>query len=770
MLSFAKYGQIYANCMDIGQIKVFCYSSCRTLAGQLKDKLEQGNRKVILYDIEESFKRMTPDSSMNVFIFVQEDMNALPKVLQDNFPRQNKIKKECALSVAFCINCTEIPLFLDEFFLVKEVGDSAEDIRREIVQIHNQIFYLSKERYGYFVGRNNEIEQFQSLLYSERASQICALVVSGRSGVGREAYVRECIRQEKGVANYEPYILSMGKNGNIELFLIQLNSIHHLYGEDDFMEILKSGTDRKVEVAVKLLNELFSDDNFLILYDDGAACVRYNRGVSEWFKSIVTHPMMMGGMRLYVISNISVSYSRIKTEENLAFITLYGLTVSDRKKLLYKRLSDLSMSLPEDQVTFLVDNLVYSPNQLMRVAEDLKEKGFKAVRTGISKYLMVGDKKIMSLINSYTSSEYPEAKNILVLLSRIEYVSNKILNSVFSEYRREVENAVERFMSDGIVERFGEWMDLIRLDSSISDYIRRNKIDYTEKGLSNLVITTLDELTDNTPKITEDYATYLYKLKKGVQRGLVDKELYIVPSVLVNTIAESYDDRKWEQTVLLCKNVIDAHPDFFDDVYREIYYWYCLALARMQDGDRFETIVQKMVGADYHFLKGFYLRIGKQYAKAEDEYIKALEINPSFSRAKREMVIVLQAQHKFRDAQELAELNYEKDPENAYHIHAYFRCLVRKSGITPDERNLLIQFKEDKNRLFKSEYYRAGMDFEYKRFVDRAKPEELLPMATELLKRYGNILYIKDITDDYYVSLGMKSHMTPADFSDEFYF
>lgn len=755
-------------------INIISYPSCREIVEQLADKLRQGGRDYLI-TILDGTKQLTPncikvDSILNVLVVQQEDVMELKCVDWEAFPRLNVIRRNMGLSIAFCIDCIEIPLILKECFLVKEIGNSAEDIRREIVQFHCQVFQSNKGRYGYFVGRNNEIEQFQNLLYSERAPRISTLVVSGRPGIGREAYVRECIRQEKGTEDYEPYILSMGKNGNIEMFLVQLNSIHHLYTEDVFLDILSGGTEEKVNTAVKLLDELFEDDNYLLLYDDGAACVRYNRGLSDWFKKVTMHPLLKGGIHLYVISNISVSYSRIKADDNVAFITLYGLTLSDRKKLLYKRLSVLSIGLPEDQVAYLAENLVYSPSQLMKVADDLKQKDFKVVKDGISKYQILGDKKIMSLVNNYTTSEYPEAKNVLVLLSRIEYVSNKILHSVFSDRIQEVEEIVDRFMLDGIVERFGEWMDLIRLDSSISDYIRRNKIDYTERGLRDLVIDKLDELIENTPKITEDYATYLYKLKKGVQSGNVDKEYYLVPSVLVNTIAESYDERKWTQAIKLCENVLDAHPDYFDDVYREINYWYCLALARTQNGDKFFKTVQEMWGADYHFLRGFYLRIGKQYAKAEEEYNKALKINPSFSRVKREMVIVLQAQHKFRDALELAELNYEKDPENAYHIHAYFRCLVRKNGITPDERNLLSQFKEDKNRLFKSDSYREGMDFEYKRFVDRAKPDIMLPLASKLLSKYNNVIYINDITDDYYVSLGMKSHLIPVDYSDDFNF
>lgn len=747
------------------------YLSCIDIIDELVNKLEQGGRKCLKNRVDTlSVADILSDVAMNVLVLRQRDVSNLGNVIWSDFPRSNAVIKNKSVSVAFCIDCDEIPVALSEHFLIRETSDSAEEIRRGIVQIHSQMFQTMKGRYGYFVGRNSEIEQFQNLLYSERASRINALVVSGRPGVGREAYVRECIRQEKGIENYEPYILSMGKNSSIELFLVQLNSIHHLYSEDEFIKILGNGVEEKVQAAVNMLNDLFKDDDYLLLYDDGAACVRYDRGLSEWFKSVATSSLLKGGIHFYIISNISVSYSRIRTDEEVAYITLYGLTLSDRKKLLYKCFSELFISLPEDQVAFIAEKLVYSPGQLLKISEDIKTKGFKRIKEEIADYQIVGDKRISALLHNYMTSDHPEAINVLVLLSRIEYVSNKIISSVFSDTFHEVEEEIDRFMADGIVERFGEWMDLMRLDSSVSEYIRRNRIDYNDKSLSGLVIEKLDDMLETTPRITEDYTACLYKLREGVRRGRIEKEAYLVPSVLVNTIAESYEEKRWKQTIKLCESIREAHTKYFKEVYREIDYWYCLALAREQCGEKFYQVVNDLTDLDRHFLKGFYHRIGKQFAMAEEEYNKALKINPSFSRAKREMVIVLQAQHRFREALEMAKLNYEKEPENTYHIHAYFRCLVRKTELTQDDRNLLEQFKSESKKLFRSKYYPEGMDFEYRRFVDREKPDVLLPRANVLMTKYKDIAYIKDIVDDYYVSQGLESNLKPVDYSDELLF
>ena len=757
----------------MNEINIICYSATE-LSTELCSKLSISGQKVELTvlsaDTPLIVRPIEEDCSINAFVFCEKDMEMLGSSNWEQLPKRNTISKSHVVYVAFCVNCHEIPSSLFEHFIVKKVKDSAEGIRRELMQIHHLLFQRVKGRYDSFVGRNSEIEQFQNILYSERGSKTNALVVSGRAGVGREAFVRECIRQKKENGEYEPYTLSIGRNGNIELFLIQLNSICRVYKDSDFVRLLKGEIEEKVKASVKMLNDLFSDDDCLVLYDDGAACVRYNRTLSEWFKSIITDPMLKGGMHLYIISNVSVGYSRIKTEEDIAFITIYGLTLADRKKLLYRNLSNLSETASEDLIHFIADKLVYSPSQLEKVAEDIKLKSAKYVKDHIQEYQVVGDNRISSLINSYDTPEHPEAKNILVLMSKIEYVGKNILNAVYPDNKQEVDKEIDRFMADGIVERFGEWMDLVRLDSSISDYIRRNKISYSGKDMERHVRDVLSDLIESHHLLTEDYATYLYRLKRGIEQGRFDEESYLVPSVFVNTIVEAYDGKNWNQTIRLCEDVLTRHPNYFQEVYREIRYWYCLALARMQNEDKFYQQVRNFEGADLHFLKGFFLRIKREFAKAEAEYQKALSINPAMSKAKQEMVLVLQAQHKFSPALEMAQANYEKDPENVYFINAYFRCLVRKRDLAYNEKLLLKSFKDDPHHLFKARSFKEGMEFEYSRFIDRAKPEMLLLKASELSRKYGDAKYIQDIVNDYYASIGMGGHIIPVDYSEDFNF
>jgi hypothetical protein len=131
-------------------------------------------------------------------------------------------------------------------------------------------------------------------------------------------------------------------------------------------------------------------------------------------------------------------------------------------------------------------------------------------------------------------------------------------------------------------------------------------------------------------------------------------------------------------------------------------------------------------------------------------------MNPSFTRAKRELVNVLQRQHKFGEALDLARENYERDPANSYHMLAYFRCLVRKPGHTHEEIQLLKHFLEIAPQMFRSYSFVRGMQFEYDRFINKKRPDELLPEVSKLEKEnVSEANYIKDVVSDYMFAQGM---------------
>lgn len=187
----------------------------------------------------------------------------------------------------------------------------------------------------------------------------------------------------------------------------------------------------------------------------------------------------------------------------------------------------------------------------------------------------------------------------------------------------------------------------------------------------------------------------------------------------------------------------DVH-NYFQDQERELRYWLCLALARLKD-ERFYHEVRYFKDIDYFFLRGFYHRNAMQYHDAERWLSKALDKSPNLQRAKRELVTALLAQNKYDQALELAKENYEKNPENSYQIHGYFRCLVRKCPLHREDKKIMeeLLLAMEENLSDKHEELYAAMNIEYRDFVCHTKPTEMVDIINDAKSRFPNSINVK---------------------------
>lgn len=753
---------------------IIYFDSTKGYAKELAERLDRGEKKTVSKMIAQGDTFSVDclgDNAVpcNILLLSEKDIPFVEPLL----PEQKKKNLSNNL-LLICINAnlstTKYPV--NTYTNVVIVGESTEHMRMEIID-----FYRKNSRSNNivpFVGRTQEMEQFQNLLYSERYLTTKSVIISGHTGVGREAFARECIRMSAGTDDKEPCLISMAENGNIEIFIVQLNSIIQGYDEVGIKELLGKENDEKVKAAVFLLNKLFSFGRYVIVYDDAKTCIRYDRKLADWFKKIVSSLDLMGRMHLYVISTISINYSRAKVQDGVAFFTLYDLSRSDRKKMIYHRLTELGKVAPEEDVNFILDSSVYSPQMLIRVVDDYcgDNHGIAFVKTQMDEYLTIGDRKLRQLIQKYKESQETDMWNLLVLLSQIEYMSKDVLSAVFDKTFDFVQKHLVTLITDGLVEQFGEMDEYYRLDSSISDNMRRNKDKYEEPFFQNHVEEVMSRFIIQNPKITKDYSVYLYKVKEDLKHDRRYSDALLIPSIVISSIIAAYDSQSYKRTIELCDWILEEKPHYFEDVYREVRYWNCLALARLVDRRFYECVdyFKYNYNVDYHFLMGFMYRIKKEYGRAETEFRAALQQNPSFGRAKRELVIALLGQHKFSDAFGLAKENYERDSENTYHLLAYYRCLVRKHNLSYDERQELDKLLKEAKGLFNSDYYIEGMQFEYDRFVSGKSINDLLDDAYRLeqIGKENKVPYLLDIVSEFNVSRGKITTIQLTELDGEF--
>ena len=352
--------------------------------------------------------------------------------------------------------------------------------------------------------------------------------------------------------------------------------------------------------------------------------------------------------------------------------------------------------------------------------------------------------------------------SILVLLSKVEFLSIEVLNKVFEPDGINIQTFVSESISYGIIELFGYGDEFIRLDHSIADYIQRNRFSLS-KDVESCFNETIEESLTNSSDITEDVSIYLYKTRQRILQGKNDSQLFLIPSVIVKAVIDLYNKREWNGVITLCDRVLrDAH-NYYNEILRELRYWECLAFCRIQNKNRFFENVNDIDGADNFFLKGFFFRNAKDFPSAEKMYKTALEINANLQKAKRELVTVYLARKRYNDALQFAEENYRLRPDNTYHIQAYFRCLVRQPSLTYEEISKLKSLIEDIKRSYSSrkDDLAASMELQYDIYIDKKKPTEIFDQISELKKLYPDSVNVKRVIDEFNVHQNVKNTYEP---------
>lgn len=592
------------------------------------------------------------------------------------------------------------------------------------------------------VGRNKDIDNFENIYQSARGMNLRALVISGRDGVGKDMFISKCLDKIGGYdAESTPFYINLGNKEGIENFIIQLNLITRTYDETQLMTVLGGNTSEKTSFAANLVNELLNTNSVISINDD-LSCVLPNRKLADWLIDLVEKSNIANKLGLFIKSHkILDSFSEIE-HPFFGHINLSPLDSKDRLKLFYSLLRIYNLTdISEEDVKWFVGKLLLSPSQLVKAVEALSCKPLAFVKKDINTLISWGDMQINPMVEHFFQDE--ESKHILIILSKLDFVSYEILENIFEERIIEVMEKMDEMIDFGIVSVFGPQEQFFRLDHYLSDYIKRCHIKLPY-DLDNLLNEVLEEKIASS-NITEDVSVYLYDKKRQILSGKGKPEDFLIPSVVVTSVMEIYNNQDYKQVIKLCDLVLNDVHNYFPDQERELRYWLCLALARTTNKQRFFEEVQHFRGTDYFFLRGFYHRNAMEYSQAEKCFNEALEKSPNLQRAKREKVTALLAQKKYEQALGLAKENYENNPENSYQIHGYFRCLVRKTPLIKGDVDMLkhLMAAMQKNLSDKQEELYTAMDIEFRYFVSHDSPSDMIKLINNALSIFPNSINVK---------------------------
>ncbi len=637
----------------------------------------------------------------------------------------------------------------EECFNMKQFH-SVKTLARDIEQKFRKIIWARDARRmqldNLMVGRNVDIAKFEDKFQSLRGFNLKALIVSGRNGVGKDTFAMQCMKKVGYAPEIVPYRISTSPHENIENFINYLNLIINQYDDNQIVEVFALPPKDKAHIAVQLLNKLY-ETGTVVFVNDNMSCILPNRKLSEWMLDILNDSDLNNQLGLFLLSH-RVPNSFIEAEVPVvAHIQLQPLDRKDREKLFISYIRAYNIQgITQTDVDFFVDKLLQSPSQIIQAVKALYTTDKALVKRDIGSLVQQGDKKVQPILDHFSEDEQ---RYLLIILSRIDFISYQVLEDIFGSRIIETMDTLYEMMEYGVVTTFGPSEQFFRLDHFVSDYIRRCRF-ALPKDWDVSINEVFEKRIAKSNSITEDTSLYLYDIKRKIMSGKGDPDALLLPSVVLTSVMEVYDEKNYPLVRDICYSVLNGSHTYYPEMEHELRYWLCSALCRLQD-ERFFDEVKVFNDADYYFLRGFYSRNAKDFASAENFYNKALAKAPKLKRAKREMVTALLAQNKYEMALHLAKENYESDPENSYQIYGYFRCLVKKKGLERVDIQQLDELMEamKNNYSNKHEELYTSMNIEYQAYVVHLPPSKVFEIIAEAEKSYPNSVNVERASYNY---------------------
>lgn len=571
------------------------------------------------------------------------------------------------------------------------------------------LFTNKKELDQLFIGRTEQLKQFQTRIYDIDIEFPNCVVASGLNSIGRRKFLKHSLVNASIIrAEYTPPSISLDSRCYIEDFIDRIYGLGYSQMDSSYITNLMYKTmDEKIEIATTLVREVESSDNILFIEDKNSIITR-DGNVSDWFITIVNN---LSDSKNIVICLISLSKVRSHYYiKNKSFFCLEipELEKAERIGLFTSLLRIENQTLKMPDIGVITNQFKGFPEQIFYAVELLKNEGVKQVMSNLNLIVEYNTEKVSGIIRRYEKNDL--GLQLLKILSEYEFISIEVLEQIFGGDFELTKEIIRELSYESIIEYIGSVKENLRLNDAVRDYIQRSSYrlnDKYKKNLENHVKASIENYTED---IDRDISDYVISAKEALKLGIEIPPAFLIPSHFVNAMRELYNyERRFDEVIILAHRVLQ-NSDFLDKrVVREVRYWLCLSLARKKDG-KLLAEVQKVSGVDHNFLLGFYYRLTGRLDDAVEKLEQVLSEVPNYYRAKRELIQVYINKEEFGLAYQLAEETYRLDKNNPYNIQSYFRCLLRLKG--KDAKLELRKLLEDLKKNINSkadEMYRTSL-------------------------------------------------------------
>lgn len=650
---------------------------------------------------------------------------------------EGRIKKFMPFIIEEDVKLEDLPLWLTrDWSLNVKIITSPKIIGHFIIEAQRKIRCNEDIAYGRlvntFIGRSNELDEFQRAMFDSVAMPHRSLVVSGKPGCGRTRFIQKCIQENNGLSFVpEGFQIKLSPKSYLDNFILQLHEGLG-YSKAYYEDILSLDHEHQVAKTVSYINQIINAHSFLLIEDE-MSFILYDGTISKWGKEIISHPGLIDSLKIFISSRVKPKSSELRAYPQIIHINLPGFTKDERKRFFvnYCRYYDIQPN--NDDIEYFVEQLKSSPQQLEHAVREIKNKNVLFAKRHIKDLIEIGDEVFSRIISWFKGND--KALTLAKVLAEVDMISFDLLEQLYEEDYPEIEQLVNRFESLSILNFYGPGGNNISLDGGVADYIRRSKLDLDpimKCRIEEVIYNKIDEISDDLGELS----IYLYGLRKQLLSG--QGYAYVMPSIVISTVITLYDQGSYESVRRICMHALENSSSYTDEPLQELYYRLCQVLARMKDKSFFTYINKIQDNGSKDFLTGFYYRYQENYHRAEEFLLKALKRNPYMQVARRELVNVYLNQNEYGKALPLAIENYKRKPTNSYHIEAYFRCLINNYPWDNNTQEILDRLLKEMNENFskRKDELLAAMQLEL--FIKSRKytKDEIVDKILETLSRY----------------------------------
>lgn len=611
---------------------------------------------------------------------------------------------------------------------------AAKRIRERMVEVSWKTHPMLKDRDHIFVGRNQQIDEFEKRMDDLSKDRPIVIVASGLREIGRKSTIRHSLRKaDIARETYEPIRIDLVQEDNIEGFIVKLNDLG-LSDEIDISRLMEKATNEKILICSHLLDEIFASKEILLI-EDHYCLVRYEREFAPWFLEVVNR-LEDRALRICIASSAKANRYKYVRDSRFFFMEIPELQKSEREGLFRRYSEILGLQLCSDDYEKFTPLLTGFPDQVTYAVSLIETLGISQAFSKADEIAAFSTHKASIFIKKYEGKE--EVLSFLRFLSSFEFMSLDFVIAISETINQRLEKTLDRFVNDSVCEVIGNTGQYFRVNEVIRDTIVRDSTKLTTE-YRNALMSFVKKFSSSYESEYYDVSEYYIAVKEALSSGIDLPDRILIPAHFLKTIKDLYNRRNYREVIALADRVL-LKEEFYDDyTSQDIRYYLCHSLARIQDR-RFTNEVQKIHGPEHDFLFGFYYRLRGRYDEALKRYNSAVAHQHTEQRARREIVFVLTTIEAFEEALSLARENYERYRANPFMVQAYFQCLIHTangSSGNDELKRVLEDLRQIEGARATEMYDTLAASFEFK-IGDKIKAFEMIDAAISI---HDNVPY-----------------------------